>query len=327
MKTFDFYNDGMPEMLERLSETPAMQRLCNVGMNCGCEYTSFPLFARIEGYSRHAHSVGTGMITWHFTRDPAAAAAALLHDIATPVFAHTVDFINGDHVLQESTEEMTAAVISSSPEICTVLSLYGLKPEDVSDYHRFPVADNDSPKLSADRLEYTLGNGVNYGFIAYDEAAALYADLSVGTNEYGQDELCFSDAAAAERFAFLSLECSKVYVSPEDRYSMQILSELLKEAMAGGVILPEDLMKDEPYVINKLQQDPESNKKWKDFTSLSIMVSAEEYPQAARTVPAKKRRIDPYISGKGRVSMLSPSFRKALDEFMQWDFTIPIAGK
>ena len=164
MTGFGFYHDETPRFIAELADTPAMRRLKNVGMNCGCEYTSFSRFSSIQPYSRFTHSIGTGLITWHFTGDAAASAAALLHDIATPVFAHTVDFLNGDYLLQESTENRTAAIISSSPELMAVLAGYGLSVEDVEDYHRYPIADNDSPKLSADRLEYTLGNAVNYGF-------------------------------------------------------------------------------------------------------------------------------------------------------------------
>ena len=45
--------------------------------------------------------------------------------------------------------------------------------EDVADYHRYPIADNDSPRLAADRLEYTLGNLFNYGFCSPEQLREL----------------------------------------------------------------------------------------------------------------------------------------------------------
>ena len=110
-----------------------MQRLRQVGMNCGCEYTAFPRFAGWPPYSRFDHSVGVGLIVWHFTGDLRQSAAGLLHDVATPVFAHTVDFLNGDHLRQESTEARTAELIAASPELRALLARHGLAPEDVSD--------------------------------------------------------------------------------------------------------------------------------------------------------------------------------------------------
>ena len=326
MTLFDFYHNNVPQFLAELAATPPMQRLKSVGMNCGCEYTAFPRFASIGPYSRFTHSLGAGLITWHFTNDRAAAAAALLHDIATPVFAHTVDFLNGDYLLQESTESTTASVILSSPELTEALDRLSLSLSEVENYHIYPVADNDSPKLSADRLEYTLGNVVNFGFAGRSEVRCLYEDLSVCKNEFGEPELAFSDPKAAEAFAFLALQCSQVYVSPEDRYSMQILSELLSGALEASVICREDLSRTEPEVITKLTADSECAQAWRKFTELSRMVPHEDYPERSRTVDAKKRRIDPLVQGQGRVSDLSADFCAALLKFIAEDFTVPVAA-
>ena len=38
------YNDGFPDFLAELLEAEELQRLKKVGMHCGCEYSSFPLF-------------------------------------------------------------------------------------------------------------------------------------------------------------------------------------------------------------------------------------------------------------------------------------------
>ena len=157
------YDTKAPAFLLRLAETPPMQRLRRVGMNCGCEYTSFPRFRGIARYTRYEHSLGAALIVWRFTADAAQSASALLHDIATPPFAHAVDFLRGDYLDQTATEEGTAQIIRQSAEIGATLSELGLTAEDVEDYHRYPIADNDAPRLSADRLEYTIGNAVNFG--------------------------------------------------------------------------------------------------------------------------------------------------------------------
>ena len=41
-----------------------------------------------------------------------------------------------------------------------LLNRDGIKVEEVADYHIYPIADNDTPCLSSDRLEYTLSNGL-----------------------------------------------------------------------------------------------------------------------------------------------------------------------
>lgn len=154
----DIYTASLPPELLAMAETPVMQRLLRVGMHCGCEYTAYPIYRdAVAPYSRYTHSLGTAAIVWHFTHDLKQSVAGLLHDIATPAFAHVVDFLNGDHMRQESTESRTRMMIASSPELMALLDISGLTLDDVDDYHRYPIADNDSPRLSADRLEYTLG--------------------------------------------------------------------------------------------------------------------------------------------------------------------------
>ena len=115
------YHPDVPGFLQALAETPELRRLKEVGMNCGCEYTAFPRFRRLRPYSRFSHSMGVGLIVWHFTGDPAQAVAGALHDIATPVFAHVVDFLRGDHLRQEATEERTADIFAQSAGIQAVL--------------------------------------------------------------------------------------------------------------------------------------------------------------------------------------------------------------
>lgn len=311
------YHDRIPCLLSELAQTPEMERLKQVGMNCGCEYTAFPRFANGGTYSRYDHSLGVGLIVWHFTGNPAQAAAGLLHDIATPPFAHVVDFLRGDYLNQEATEYGTRERIGGSPEIRTVLARYGLTTEEVCDYHRYPIADNDSPRLSADRLEYTLGNALRWGFLTREEIAAIYSDLRVGTNEAGQPELVFSDPRLASAFARAALECSRVYVSDADRYSMQALCELLGKALKIGVLSPADLEGTEPALIAKLEASP-LFADWRAFRGLHRTERADTSPDSRpwRQIPAKKRRIDPLAAGMGRVSKLDEEFAADLAAFL-----------
>ena len=313
------YHPELPPLLAELAQTPEMARLKAVGMNCGCEYTAFPRFVNGGSYTRWEHSLGVGLIVWHFTRDPAQAAAGLLHDVATPPFAHVIDFLRGDHLTQESTEDGTRELIRGSPEIQAILAAYGLRAEDVSDYHRYPIADNDSPRLSADRLEYSLGNALRWGFLRRDQIAVLYNDLRVGLNEEGAPELVFGDPASAARFARAALECSKVYVCDADRCAMQRLSELLAKALHLGILSPADLAGTEPPVTEKLAASPLAPE-WQAFRRLHRTRRAELPPEDGRPwrqIPAKKRRIDPLVAGQGRVSSLDPTFAAQLKTFLR----------
>lgn len=64
--------------------------------------------------------------------------------------------MNKDYDKQESTEELTRKIISESKEIMGLLKRDNISIDEVCNYHIYPIADNDTPQLSADRLEYTL---------------------------------------------------------------------------------------------------------------------------------------------------------------------------
>ena len=94
MDHFHVYHNGIPAFLDECMETPVVKRIKDIGMNCGCEYTSFPQFADLESYSRYDHSIGVALIVWHFTHDRKQAVAGLLHDVGKALSEE----IEGSHV-------------------------------------------------------------------------------------------------------------------------------------------------------------------------------------------------------------------------------------
>lgn len=155
---FKVLEPDFPEWLNDYIMTPAMQKQAKISVSCGVVYSD--LFPTVRFYSSLDHSIAVALIIWHFTHDKKQALAGLFHDIATPAFKHCVDFLNGDYYKQESTEELTTRTIAKSKEIMQLLKRDGISLDDVNDYHKYPIADNDTPMLSADRLEYSLSNSL-----------------------------------------------------------------------------------------------------------------------------------------------------------------------
>ena len=323
MRLWDCYYPTMPAFIAESAAAPEMRRLQQVGMNCGCEYTSFPLFRTLrESYSRFDHSVGVALITWRFTGEIRQALAGLFHDIATPCFAHVVDFMLGDSMKQEATEGGTRTIIEGSSRIQAILGQYQLTTDDVADYHLYPIADNDSPRLSADRLEYTLGNLVNYGFIPRESVGGILDALAVLRGEDGREELGFTDRDAALALANGALDMGEIYVSEPDRFSMQTLAELLAGARDAGVIAMEDLWQDEPALIEKLCRNERTRAAWARYRRYSGILHGE----GGRVVRAKKRWIDPLVRGQGRASQMDAAFRRRVEAFLSAPQNAPMIG-
>ena len=312
------YHPEMPEFIHEMAHTPVMLRLKGVGMHCGCEYAAFPHYAGTRPYSRWEHSVGVALIVWHFTGDMAQAAAGLLHDAASPTFAHAVDFMNGDHIAQESTEDETEAIIAASPELTALLRRYGLTLAQVCDYHIYPVADNDSPKLSADRLEYTLGNTLLHGMTGADRLKAIYDDLTAAPNEHGEPELQFRTPALALEFSRHSLANSRIYACDENRYAMEVLAGILRDALKCGAIAPRDIRGAEVEVIAKLRADGRLRPRWEQYARFASILRRAERPDDGGhwlKLDVKRRYIDPLVSGKGRTTALFPDYSADLEQF------------
>lgn len=317
-----FYCDEIPELVKKLAATSEMQRLKHVGMNCGCEYTALHSEDMTRKYTRFEHSVGVALIVWNFTHDLKQAVAGLFHDISTPSFAHVVDYMNGDHMTQESTEKPTYDFIDRSNEIQHLLKAYSLKTVDVSDYHLFPIADNNSPQLSADRLEYTFGNFLQYHVTDIRDIERFYSNLMVGINEHGEDELMFEDKAIAEEFALYTMKCSHIYVSDSDRFTMQYLADLLKFASENDIVSIADLYTTEENVVKKLAENEITAGKWRKYCNIARVNNTVKRVsnKYCVKVSAKRRYIDPFVFGIGRVTDFSEQYRAAVDEFLRISF-------
>jgi HD superfamily phosphohydrolase len=155
---FSILSEEFPEWLLEYIETPEMKRIGGTAISCGIDYTK--VFNIRYWYSNLEHSVGVALIIWHFTRDKKQTLAGLFHDIATPAFKHAIDFLNKDYEKQESTEERTTQVLADSKEIRRLLERDNIKLEEINDYKIYPIADNNTPQLSADRFEYTFSSGL-----------------------------------------------------------------------------------------------------------------------------------------------------------------------
>lgn len=196
---FHILSPEIPKFLEDYIETPEMQRIGKISNNCGINYTNIIDTQFI--YSNLEHSIGVALIIWHFTKDKKQTLAGLFHDIATPVFKHCIDFMNGDHEKQESTEELTTQMIKNSKEIMSLLNRDGIKLEEVNDYKIYPIADNDTPKLSADRFEYTFSCGLCCKVVwSLDKISEIYHNVTILENEEGIEELGFKDSKMAEEY-------------------------------------------------------------------------------------------------------------------------------
>ena len=292
-------SDDFPIFLHDYLTLDILQRLKGIGLFCGCDYTS--LFPIKTFYSRYDHSLGVALIIWHFTHDKKQTIAGLLHDVSSPVFSHAIDFFNGDYLQQESTEERNIQILEQDSMLHTLLKRDGISFEEISDYKRYPIADNPRPQLSADRLEYTLAT---YLFVLHgsiNTVKNIYQDLYIDYNE-----ISFSHLEPVLAFMHSMHQTNLFYLSNEDKLALQLLADILKMMYHNKLITMDDLYSlTESEIIHRILASP-----YKEyFHYFQTMTSIHESDTPVNnyyhiSLDVKRRYIDPLLCGK-RISTQS----------------------
>lgn len=325
---FKVLSPEFPEWLHEYIDTPEMLRIGGTSIDCGCDYTA--LIPNHEWYSNLDHSIGVALIVWNFTKDKKQTLAGLFHDISTPVFKHCIDFMNGDSEKQESIEERTSEIIKNSTQIMELLNRDGIKLEEVDDYKLYPIADNDMPCLSADRLEYNLcGALFTRPVCKLEDIERYYNDITVSKNDKGIDELCFKTLNTAEEFIKTLSKVWPWWINDTDRTVMQFMADMCKSLNSLGYLSVDDLyVLTEAEVIDKFKTcDKYLADCFEKFENATSCYSTDKMVKNKYciNVKSKRRYLNPLVLTDNvpkRIYEISLSAKKHIDEYME----IPVEG-
>lgn len=296
---FKVLSPNFPVWLLDYIQTPEMQRLFGISMVCGTDFSK--LYNYVSYNDVLNHSVGVALIIWNFTKDKKQTIAGLFHDIAAPTFKHCIDFMNGDSEYQESTEERTEQIIKNSKTIMNLLARDNIDVNEVCDYHIYPIADNDTPKLSADRFEYTFSNGLFlYGAWDLNKISKYYNDITILKNEEGIDELGFKTIQVCKEYLKDILPIFANYDSDKTRAVMQFYADIVKSMNVLGCISIDDLYeKSEKEIVNLILncKDNYIKQSFINFQNATSIYAGDK-PKSdiyCISVKAKKRYIVPLV--------------------------------
>ncbi len=322
---FHVLSNEIPDFLYDYIDTPEMQRIGKIGCGCGTDYTK--IFNNKFFYSNLDHSIGVALIVWNFTKDKKQTLAGLFHDISTPVFKHCIDFMNGDYEKQESTEELTTHIIKNSKEIMKLLKRDNIKVSEVDNYHIYPIADNDTPRLSADRLEYTFTGGLYSKEVwNVEQIRRIYSDIEVQINEENIPELGFKNKSIAEEFISSASQLWPLWISNKDKLLMQFYADTVKRMSEEKYLTKEDLYTlSEKEVINKIENCPDKkiSNCFKLFeNATNVYESDEPIPDKyCVSVKGKRRYIIPLVKTEEnaykRINEISDFAKGKIDNYLQ----------
>lgn len=323
-----------PEFIFQFANLYLVQRLQGVGLLCGTDWT--PLYHNSFFYSRYNHSVGCALIVWNFTHNKKQTLAGLLHDVSTPAFSHVTDFRNGDALTQQSTEYTNADFVIQDVELGSELNRAGMYSTEVCDYHKYPIADNEIPQLSADRLEYMYPSGAALANIwNIRDIEKNYKAIAVLQNEYGSPELGFTSEQEALIYVQKFCAVSELLQHNENKLALQLMADCITRAIELEVIEEQDLytMSEDQLleVFTKAVEkelDDDFSRKFKTFRGMKKILHTEKpVPNAyCVSLETKRRFVDPLVQEAAaepakRLSQINKSGADCIAHFLTYHDT------
>ncbi len=285
----------IPEFLKKYLSVSSLERLKKVGYFCGMDYASKSIFSFKEYISRYDHSVSVALLTFKITQDKLATLSALFHDIATPCFSHVIDYMNGDYINQESTEEYTEQILKKDKKLIKLLKEDSIDLEKIVNFKKFPLVDNNRPKICVDRLDGIITSSIAWTQnITKTDIREIINDLTIYKNEEGKEELGFSKIKIAQKILKINQKIDDFCHSKEDTYMMNFLANITKLLIEKNIITYEDLYKydeEELWHIIKTSKDKKIQEWVKKFETIKTIPDLN-YPEI------KKRILNPLVNGK-----------------------------
>lgn len=193
-------------LIRELIESQIFNRLKKINQYGAYEYINNPIGtanARVE-YTRYQHSLGVLVIIAKYHDKSGiellkAMISGLLHDLSHTPFSHSTDLLLAGGFLGESYQDKTLSSFMKRHGIAQILSKYSLSVEDILP-ENYPIQEQKSPRLCADRIEYNLYAGYKEGHLTYVERKAILDHL-----HFQDGKWYFDDESSALMFANVSI--------------------------------------------------------------------------------------------------------------------------
>ena len=230
-----------PKLFGDLLSTDALKRLAGIHQS-GAIFLVNPDMC----HSRLEHAIGVTMLIKKMGGSELEQIAGLLHDVSHTAFSHVGDYVF-NYAGEDYHEKVFAQVLCQS-EIPNVLLKYGYDVNQIL-YGTFDVLEQPMPSLCADRLDYTLRDGVYGGIISRQRArefltSVVLSDGKIAVNDDNQANWI------NEVYEKLN---NDVFKLPLHLYANGKIAELIKNFLDKGLLNEADMFKTDTLLLNKIR--------------------------------------------------------------------------
>ncbi|MFF5380677.1 HD domain-containing protein [Pedobacter suwonensis] len=267
----------LPTLFSDLLNTDALKRLGGIHQS-GAIFLVNPDIC----HSRLEHAIGVTMLIRMLGGSELEQVAGLLHDISHTAFSHVGDYVFGN--TEEDYHEKVFAEVLCKSEVPGVLLKYGYDVGQIL-HGTFDILEQPLPALCADRLDYTLRDGVHAGVISRQRAreflnAVVLKDGKVAVN--AESEVAWIN----EAFEKLN---DDVFNLPLHLYANGKMAELIKRFLDKGILVEGDLFKTDTMLLNKIRTSYEG---YESIKAIKQLKGFAEFIRHGAVPKIKKRTLN-----------------------------------
>jgi HD superfamily phosphohydrolase len=278
-----------------LIDTAAMRRLRGV-----LQHGVTALLGITQPVSRYEHSLGVMLLVRRLGAGLDEQIAALLHDVSHTAFSHVIDYVFDDHHHQSYHEERKEWFMEQS-DLPGCLKRYGYNWRAFLNEEDFPLLEQPSPSLCADRLDYFLRDSLDLGLTRPDEIQGAIAHLRVHAGRIVVDDLAVArwmadTFIAADQASWANFREVGLY---------ELTAMAIREAFRIGALQDADLWGLDQSLWNRLASipDPGVQAMLRQVSPLTQFIWDADNPDF--WVGTKLRTIDPEVLLAGELRRLS----------------------
>lgn len=283
-----------PVLLD-LMASEVLQRLRGVA-----QHGISALIGITQPVTRFAHSVGAMLLVRRLGAGLPEQIAALLHDASHTAFSHVIDYVFDGHDSQSYHDEQKEPFLAQS-DVPGILAGYGYDWRVFLHEADFPLLEQPSPRLCADRLDYFLRDAQGLGLAGPADVALALDHLVVASGRIATDSL---ETAQWLGRTFMAADDAS-WANFREVGLYELTAQAIRRGLAVGAIAEADIWgTDEPFWA-KLNAHPD--KVLRRTLALVRPETGFVWDDVAPTfwVSTKLRAIDPDVVVNGRLHPLS----------------------
>jgi HD superfamily phosphohydrolase len=283
-----------PVLLDLLA-TAAMQRLHEV-----LQHGVTALLGITKPVTRYEHSLGVMLLVRWLGAGLEEQIAALLHDVSHTAFSHVIDYVFDGHHQQSYHEERKEWFLEHS-DVPACLKRHGYDWRQFLHEQAFPLLEQPSPSLCADRLDYFLRDSLDLGLAQPAEIQQVLSHLQVYSGRIVVDSLAIArwmgdTFIAADQASWANFREVGLY---------ELTARAIREAFRTGALQDDDLWGGDQRLWDRLASIPDPNVQsiLRSVSPRTQFIWDADHPDF--WVGTKLRTIDPDVLLEGELRRLS----------------------